>query len=112
MFRRTRKWFVFVRFFLTMVRMVWLVLLSIALLIVVGGIAFSEVEHLPLGKAIYFAFVTALTIGYGDITPQTAAGRVLSVVLGLIGVVFVGLTVAVATRALAETVRQDRESEH
>lgn len=112
MFRRTRKWFVFARFFLTMVRMVWLVLLSIALLIVVGGIAISEVEHLPLGKAIYFAFITALTIGYGDITPQTAAGRVLSVVLGLIGVVFVGLTVAVATRALAETVRQDRESEH
>jgi voltage-gated potassium channel len=42
-----------------------------------------------------------LTIGYGDIVPTTTAGRVLSVLAGVIGVIFVGLIVAIATRSLA-----------
>jgi hypothetical protein len=31
--------------------------------------------------ALYFVWVTASTVGYGDYSPQTQLGRVLSVVL-------------------------------
>ena len=33
-------------------------------------------------------------------------GKVLSIAIGLIGMVFVGITVAIATRALADVARQ------
>jgi voltage-gated potassium channel len=67
----------------------------------------SYVDGIPLGDALYFTFITGLTIGYGDITPTTIAGRVLSVVTGVIGVIFVGIIVAVATRALSLAVKNE-----
>jgi hypothetical protein len=69
------------------------------------------VENRELGEGIYFAFITGLSIGYGDITPATAWGRVVSVLIGLVGTIFVGLTVAVATRALADSIREHRKLE-
>ncbi|MDC0937341.1 potassium channel family protein, partial [Pirellulales bacterium] len=54
---------------------------------------------------VYFAFITGLSIGYGDIAPTTGLGRVMSVAIGLTGMIFVGLSVAVSTRALADTVK-------
>jgi hypothetical protein len=60
------------------------------------------VEGIPLGRAIYFACITGLTIGYGDITPKTGCGMIASIAIGLIGMIFTGITIAVATRALAD----------
>lgn len=53
----------------------------------VGAAVFALVEpsH-SLGKAFWWAFVTMTTVGYGDITPQTAAGKVIAVVLMFGGV--------------------------
>ncbi|MDH3717518.1 MAG: potassium channel family protein [Planctomycetota bacterium] len=82
------------------------VIVSLLVLLVLGGFAISKLEGIKLSDAIYFAFITGLSIGYGDISPQTAWGRVVSVAIGLVGMVFVGLSVAIATRALADTVRR------
>jgi voltage-gated potassium channel len=82
-------------------------IMSLLLLIVLGGFTISKLESIKLGDAMYFAFITGLTIGYGDISPQTAWGRVVSVAIGLFGVLFVGLIVAIATRALADIARHD-----
>jgi voltage-gated potassium channel len=79
---------------------------SLLLLIVLGGCAISKIEDIKLGDAIYFAFITALSIGYGDISPETAMGKILSVAIGLVGVLFVGITVAIATRALGDTAKR------
>jgi voltage-gated potassium channel len=78
-------------------------IVSLLLLIVLGGVTISQVEDIKLGDAIYFAFITGLSIGYGDISPETAVGKVVSIAIGLVGMLFVGLTVAIATRALAKT---------
>lgn len=86
------------------------VIASLALLIVLGGFAFSKLEGIKLGDAIYFSFITALSVGYGDISPKTTIGRLLSVGIALLGTLFVGVTVAIATRALADTVKQDLET--
>lgn len=82
------------------------VIVSLLLSIVLGGVVISLVEDMKLGDAIYFAFITGLSIGYGDITPATAWGRVVSVAIGLVGMIFVGMTVAIANRALADVARQ------
>ena len=100
---------IFARYFIRYAIYVREVLIGLLLLIVVGGVTISRVEHLELGQAIYFAFITGMSIGYGDITPETAWGRVVSVAIGLIGMIFTGTTVAVATRSLADTVRYLRK---
>lgn len=41
------------------------------------ALAFNRLEHWTYVDAIYFSLQCALTIGYGDLPPQTAAGKVL-----------------------------------
>ncbi len=69
-------------------------------LIVLLAWAFSILEGTSLFKAIYFSLVTALAIGYGDIVPATAAGKVISLLLGLIGMVLFGIVVGISTRTI------------
>lgn len=69
-------------------------------LVVAGAYAIQRVE--PglgnFGDALWWSFVTTTTVGYGDISPKTAAGRAVAVVLMLFGIGFVGLfTGTVAT---------------
>jgi hypothetical protein len=64
------------------------------------------VEGIKLGDAVYFAFITGLSIGYGDISPETVVGKVMSVVIGLVGMLFIGMTTAIATRALGDTAKR------
>ncbi len=94
-----------VKFFRIVLRMVWHlrgVYLAQLALIIVGAVTIAETEKLPIGDALYFAFITGLTIGYGDIVAHSAAGRVVSVLLGIVGVFFTGLMVAVAVHALRD----------
>jgi hypothetical protein len=87
-------------------------LLAFALLLMaLGGAVIAKIEGIALGDGVYFAFITGLTIGYGDIAPATTWGRVLSVAVGLIGTLFAGLVVAIATRALHDTVQQSGEDD-
>jgi len=80
-------------------------------LICLGAIAISVLEQLTIEESLYFAFITGLSVGFGDIAPQTTAGRIISVAIALVGVIFVGLVVAVATRALADTVEDLRKKQ-
>ena len=40
---------------------------------------------------LYWSLITAASIGYGDITPQTSVGRIIAATLGVLGVVTVGV---------------------
>lgn len=50
--------------------------------------------------AIYWAFVTLATIGYGDITPQTEIGRVMVYVLIIAGLAAAAFFTAIVTSAM------------
>ncbi len=100
MFQRVKVFSVFVTLFVRYGMLVREVLLCLIGLILIGGIVFAFVEDLDFSSSIYFAFITGLTIGYGEITPQTPIGRVVAVLIGVIGMIFIGLTVGIATRAL------------
>jgi voltage-gated potassium channel len=57
--------------------------------IVVSSGVFSWLEHRSIGDSIWWSFITSLTIGYGDVTPTTAAGRTLGVVIATIMILIV-----------------------
>ena len=104
-----KRFEVFQEFLATVLRYIFCVrevIGSLVLMIVFAGFAFSKAEGIKLGDAIYFAFITALSVGYGDITPQLTVGKMVSVGIGLMGVLLVGITAAVATRALADTAKR------
>jgi voltage-gated potassium channel len=49
--------------------------------VVLCALLFSLFEHKPFDDSLWWAFVTALTVGYGDIYPVTTGGRIVAVVL-------------------------------
>ena len=84
------------------------VLLALLLILVPCTVVLGVGEGLPLGEALYLVAITALTVGYGDISPTTGLGRVVAVVIGLIGVVLVGIVVAVVNIALSRVAEDKR----
>lgn len=52
-----------------------------AVIVVSAAIGFSIVEHKSIGDSIWWASVTAMTVGYGDMYPATVAGKVIAVLL-------------------------------
>ena len=75
------------------------------------GWLFSAVEttqHLSVGDGVWFALVTAATVGYGDIVPSNAAGRLIASALMVLGLFVVGLlTGAIAERFTRATRPED-----
>ena len=51
-----------------------------------------------LGDALWWSLVTATTVGYGDISPESAGGRIVAAILMLVGIGLIGMvTGSVAT---------------
>ena len=71
-------------------------------------VIFAWAEDQTLGNAIYFTLVTGLTVGYGDITPVTPIGKAVSAAIAVVGVITAGIYVAIATRAVAMSLRGQR----
>lgn len=60
--------------------------------VLLGAIFYHYVEHLSWIDALYFTTITLATVGYGDITPKTDAGKLFTVFYVLIGIsIFVAL---------------------
>jgi hypothetical protein len=53
---------------------------------VFGTLGFMAVEGLSLADAFYFSIVTIATVGYGDIHPATHVGKILAIILIIMGV--------------------------
>ena len=107
----------FARFITHFLRITWdLCTLYAGLLafIMAGAVIIVATEKVSFGEAVYFSFITGLTVGYGDIVPGTAIGRIISVLLGLVGILFTGVVVAAAVQAiryaLEETRSQNRQN--
>ena len=98
----------FARHFFHAIWYVKAVILMLIALIVAGAAAVSLFEKMPFGDTLYFAFVTGLTIGYGDIVVKTPFGRLMSILIGFVGILFTGLMVAVLVYAVRESIEESR----
>ena len=78
--------------------------------LVVDAAVIAYFEKMPFADALYFTFVTGLTIGYGDIAPVTHMGRVFAVLTGLQGILITGLVTAAAVYAVRKTMEDPTDS--
>jgi hypothetical protein len=81
-------------------RVVWPILSVLLVLIIALGLAVGLLEGWSMHESIYFAFVSGLTIGYGDLAPKSLLTRVLAIAIGVCGVLVTALVAAIAVKAL------------
>ena len=105
--RQIRRIF-FVELF-RLIRVVWPILSGVLFAMVGPGLLIGHIEKWRIEDALYFTFVTGLTIGYGDLTPRHVVSRLLAVMIGFAGIVLTGLVAAVSVEALRATARDAGE---
>lgn len=67
---------------------------------VVLGLAFGAADHIGVANGLYFATVTATTVGYGDILPHGWLPHVIAVVMMLTVIPLFGATFSLFTSGL------------
>ncbi|WP_271010467.1 potassium channel family protein [Paucibacter sp. B51] len=110
---------------LTLLRMVWTVkswvtrgglgyLLLLSLLVLgLCGLGFWALEPRAntLGDGLWLAFTTAATVGFGDIVPTTAASKIFSVFVVLLGYAVLSLVTAAIAAMWVETSERRMEQD-
>jgi voltage-gated potassium channel len=87
------------------------VALLAALTVLGGGAAFAAVDDTSTWDGVWWAITTMTTVGYGDVPVDTTLGRVIGILVMLIGIGLIAiLTGAVAERFLAGEIEEVAEA--
>jgi len=92
-------------------KVVWPIFSVLLILMVVFGLIIAHLEGWSPDDGVYFAFVTGLTIGYGELVPKLGVSRVLAVLLGFNGVLMTATFAAISVRAIEVTVSAARKGQ-
>lgn len=72
--------------------------LLVFFVLIAGGTAFAQLEDQPSAwDGIWWAFTTMTTVGYGDIKPMTDEGRVLAMLVMVVGIGFLTMVIGAAS---------------
>ena len=89
---------------------------TMAILVVVAASIMYGLEHeaqpesfATIGHSLWWAVVTMTTVGYGDVYPVTAGGRLLASVIMLLGVGVVALPAGILAARFAEELQARRD---
>jgi voltage-gated potassium channel len=92
---------------------------SAGMLVVIAALGILDAEQnapgadiTNIGDALWWAFVTITTVGYGDYTPVTFEGRLIAVGLMIAGIALLGVITATLASWLVDRVRADSTSQN
>lgn len=74
-----------------------------------GSLHESQFSNIP--NSIYWAIVTMTTVGYGDITPVTGFGKLLSALVMLIGYTIIAVPTGIVSASMMKDYKRRRDKE-
>lgn len=89
---------------------------AVGMLMYVGALAVYSVERgVPgtmidgFGTALWWAFVTVTTVGYGDVSPVTSEGKLIAVALMFAGIALIGIVTATLASWIVDQVNLEAD---
>lgn len=89
----------FMRVFLTALLYCLPIIAALLLMIVCVGLLIGRREKWSRSNSIYYAFITATTVGYGDFHPKHPRSRYMAIVIAFLGLLLTGIIVAIGVNA-------------
>ena len=87
------------------------ILYGLIVLIVATALVLTIMEdNMTIGDALWYCFAIFTTIGFGDFAATTVVGRILSVVLGIYGIIVVALITSIIVNFYNES-KQDHDAD-
>ena len=80
--------------------------LTIAISLLYPG-SYNITERIDMLEALYFSFITMTTLGYGDLLPLTEEARALSILLSIVGPMYVAILIAMIVGTYASKSKSD-----
>lgn len=84
--------------------LILVVILGTLMFMVEGGQPNSQFTD--IGSSIYWAIVTLTTVGYGDITPVTTVGRILSGIVMILGYTIIAVPTGIVSATMIDTTQR------
>ena len=89
----------FVKVFFIAIQLAMPLLLTMSCFVAVLGWIVGRKEGWTHFDSLYWAFITATTVGFGDIRPIKKLSRFLAVMIAFTGIIFTGIVVSLAVEA-------------
>ena len=88
-------------------------LLLLALILTSSVMYYAENEHQPenfssIPNAMYWSLITLTTVGYGDVSPVTSIGKVISIFTAFLGVSIVAMLTGIVASAFSNQVARKK----
>jgi voltage-gated potassium channel len=91
----------FIRLFFWSIYLIAPLLVFLSFVIIVLGQIVCYIEKWNKFDGLYWSFITATTVGYGDIHPLKKVSKVLSVFIALVGIMLTGIMLAVTLNTVS-----------
>ena len=91
------------------------IMTATVVIVVAGGAAIRALDHdeyASIWEGMWWALQTVTTVGYGDVTPESVAGRFVAGVVMLAGVAFLAIITAAVTSSFVARAQEQRGAEH
>ncbi len=84
----------------------------VALLALISGLGLQigRLEGWSRTNALYFAFITATSVGYGDFVPHHRQAKWLAIWIALTGLLLTGLVVSIGLEAVSHAFEEARRA--
>ena len=97
----------FIKKFFSGIYLVSPILMLLVTIIIILGLLVGRLEYWKKFDSLYWASITALTVGYGDIRPNKKRSRVMAVFIALLGIMLTGIIVAITVETASRAFQQE-----
>jgi voltage-gated potassium channel len=90
------------------------IVMATVIVVVVGGVmmrVFDHKEYASVWLGMWWVLQTVTTVGYGDLTPESAIGKILTSLVMLWGVAFLAIITAAITSVFVARAQRERTAD-
>ena len=79
---------------------------SALMYLVEGGVQAEQFGSIP--RCLWWSVITVTTVGYGDVSPETAAGKIVAAMTALFGIAVIAIPIGIISSGFTDSLRLER----